>query len=161
MIAQLAVIVWAGGLAYEDWRWRRLPNALLAAGAALGLAHWAAYGAMPFGAPMSEGAVAAALGLVALLPFYRAGWMGAGDVKLSAVIGWLGGMQVLLAVFFAACIAAGVFAVLLLSPTCRRFMGDRSLERRLGRRVPFGVGLAVAVMVLAAGGLVQGGFRFW
>ncbi|MDD5329944.1 MAG: A24 family peptidase [Sulfuricella sp.] len=161
MIAQLAVIVWAGGLAYEDWRWRRLPNVLLAAGVVLGLVHWAAYGAMPFGATISDGAVAAVLGLAALLPFYRAGWMGAGDVKLSAVIGWLGGLQILLAVFLVACMVAGGLAIMLLSPACRRFMGDHGLDRRLGARVPFGVGLAGAVMVLAAVGVTPGALRFW
>lgn len=161
MVAQLAVIVWAGGLAYEDWRWRRLPNSLLAAGAVLGLVHWIAYGAMPLGAAMSDGASAAALGLVALLPFYGAGWMGAGDVKLGAVIGWLGGLQVLLTVFLVACVVAGGLAVALLIPGCRRFMCDSTLDRRLAARVPFGVGLALALMALALGGIGSGTIRFW
>lgn len=160
MVAQLVLIVWAGRLAYEDWRRRRISNVLLAAGVVLGLVHWIAYGAMPFGAAISEAGFAAALGLVALFPFYLAGWMGAGDVKLSAVIGWLGGMQVLLVVFVAACIVAGGLAGMLVIPWGRRFMGGHDLDRRLGARVPFGVGLAVALMVLAAGKLCPGAISF-
>lgn len=151
MFGQWILIAWAGGLAYEDWRWRRISNVLLAGGLILGLAHWQAYDSMPMGIPLFQGALAAVLGLALTLPFYLAGWMGAGDVKLCAVIGWLGGMQVLLATCLVGCMAGGLLAVMLRVPGCLRLMSSRRLDPRLRERVPFGVGLAIALIGLASG----------
>jgi Flp pilus assembly protein protease CpaA len=49
----------------------------------------------------------AALGLLALLPFYALRWMGAGDVKFFAVLGLMLGWQALLPVWLVASLAAG------------------------------------------------------
>lgn len=156
MIASLAMCVWAGGLAYEDWRWRRLPNALLLVGILLGAAHCLAYGLLPFGATLSDAGLAALAGLLLFLPFYGMGWMGAGDVKLLAVIGWLGGFKVLFAALLYASLLAGLLAVLLLSPACREHMSSRQIEARLRGRIPLGAGLAVALAGLACGWLDAG-----
>lgn len=161
MAAQLALTAWALGLAYEDWRWRRLPNTLLLAGIILGLAHWAAYGAMPLGVSLLEGSVAAAVGLLALLPFYRAGWMGAGDVKFCAVIGLLAGLRILLGVFLIGSIVAGVFALFMLIPGSQQFASGPELEVRLRNRIPFGVGLSAALIALATGWIDPAIFHFW
>lgn len=161
MAAQLALTAWAFGLAYEDWRQRRLSNALLLAGIVLGLAHWAAYGRMPLGNSISQGALAAAIALLALLPLYAAGWMGAGGVKFCAVIGWLAGWRAMLAVFLFGSIVAGVFALMLRIPACRRLMCGSGLEGRLKKRIPFGSGLAIALVVLMAGWVDPGIFDIW
>lgn len=161
MVTQLSLIAWASALAYEDWRRRRIPNVLLLAGIFLGLVHWAAYGAMPLGAQLWQGALAAGLGLAALLPFYAAGWMGAGDVKFCAVIGWLCGLHALLAVFLLASVVSGCFALLLLVPNCQCLMSGAGVEARLRERVPFGTGLAVALVALAAGWVDPAKFHFW
>lgn len=151
VIVSLALGIWAGGLVYEDWRWRRLPNALLLCGFLLGAVHWLAFGLMPFGCALTEGLLAALFGLALFLPFYAAGWMGAGDVKLLAVIGWLGGLNVLFVVILFGSVLAGVLAVLLLSPVCRDYMSSRQIESRLRGRIPLGAGLAVVVIGLVLG----------
>lgn len=161
MVTQLALFAWATGLAYEDWRWRRLPNVLLLAGVCLGLVHWAAYGAMPSGVPIWHGVLAAAAGLAALLPLYAAGWMGAGDVKFCAVIGWLSGLKTLLVVFLLGSIVAGAFALMLLVPGCRNYMSSRQIEERLRGRIPFGTGLALVLIALTAQWIDPETFNFW
>lgn len=60
-----------------------------------------------------------ALGLAVLLPFYAIGWMGAGDVKLFAVIGFLLGSGVLLPVWVIASLAAGAHALLVIAWSSR------------------------------------------
>ncbi|MGE5469494.1 MAG: prepilin peptidase [Bacteroidota bacterium] len=153
LITSLSLVVWAGGLAYEDWRWRRLPNGLLLGGVAFGALHCLAVGATPFGAAPAEAGLAALLGLLAFLPFYALGWMGAGDVKLLAVIGCLGGLQILLVVVLLGSLLAGFLALLILLPPCQSLMSDASLAPRLRARLPFGAGLAMVVVALATGAL--------
>lgn len=160
-MASLALGVWAGGLAYEDWRWRRLPNSLLFAGVLLGAAHCLAYGLLPLGAALPDAALAALAGLLLFLPCYAMSWMGAGDVKLFAVIGWLGGLKVLAAVIVYGSLLAGLLAVLLLSPACREYMSSRQIEARLRARIPLGAGLAVALLGLAGGWLDAGTAVAW
>jgi len=161
VIVSLALSVWASGLVYEDWRWRRLPNALLLCGLLLGAVHWLVFGLMPFGSALSEGLLAALLGLALFLPFYVAGWMGAGDVKLMAVIGWLGGLKVLFMVILCGSLLAGMLAVLLLFPVCRDYMSSRQIESRLRGRIPLGAGLAVVMIGLAQGWLDAGVALGW
>ncbi|MBS1159740.1 MAG: peptidase prepilin type [Proteobacteria bacterium] len=152
-LASVFLVVWAGSLAYEDWRWRRLPNSLLLGGVLIGAAHCLVYGLTPFGASVASGLLAALLGLLALLAFYARGWMGAGDVKLMAVVGWLGGAQVLLVVFLFASLLAGVMALLVSSPMVRPWMSDAWLAARLQGRIPFGAGVAAVLVALIFGWL--------
>lgn len=161
MVAQLALTAWALGLAYEDWRRRRLPNVLLLTGIALGLVHCAVYGTMPLGNSVSQGAMAAAVGFLALLPLYAAGWMGAGDIKFCAVIGWLAGLRGLLAVFLVGSIVAGGLALILCIPACQQFMSVQGLDMHLKKRIPFGAGLAAALIGLTVGWIDPGAFDLW
>lgn len=73
---------------WTDTRTQRIPNPLVAATLALGLA-WQVWS---HGAAGSLLALAgAAIGMLLLLPFYMSGAMGAGDVKFMAAFGtWLG-----------------------------------------------------------------------
>ena len=78
-----------------DMRDRRIPNLLVLAGLVIGVAGHVWFSGV-------TGLVLAALGmcvgLLCLLPFYVAGWMGAGDVKLMAVCGaFLGPVYVVVA----------------------------------------------------------------
>lgn len=95
-------------IAISDLYARRVPNAWLLAGVcggALGL-----LGAQLAGQPaaVSDHLMGAGAGLVALLPFYLIGWMGAGDVKYFAVLGLLLGLHALLPVWLGASVLAGV-----------------------------------------------------
>ena len=95
-------------IAISDLYARRVPNAWLlagACGAAVGLLGGQLSG-QPL--PLADHLLGAAAGLIALLPFYVVGWMGAGDVKYFAVLGLLLGLHALLPVWIGARAVAGV-----------------------------------------------------
>ena len=137
---------WALLAAAWDLRRRRLPNALTLGGVALG-ALWVALAGQGFG-----GAAPAlcwtglAAGLLALLPAYALGKMGAGDVKLFAAMGMLGGLWVLGPTLILASLLAGLQALWLLLgrhewvPQPPLWLGGGAV----GREIPFGVGLGLA-----------------
>lgn len=151
MLASFPLMLWALALAYEDWRWRRLPNLLLLAGIVWGVAHCLAHGVSPLGATPLLAAAAGVCALLLLLPLHLAGWMGAGDVKLMAVVGWLGGFPVLLGVFLLASLFAGALALLVMVPACHPYLADASLDERRKARIPFGVGVAGGLFAVLAG----------
>lgn len=143
LAAQLLLSFWAGALAFADWRHRRLPNAWLLLGLAFGVVHLAVRGTMPFGGSPLDAALASLLALLAFLPLYAAGWMGAGDVKFLAVIGWLGGFPVLAGALLYGSLLAGGLALLLLQPG--GLPGSRAAGVLRGR-IPYGSCLAAALV---------------
>ena len=106
----LAVLV--GGLAAAtviDLRTRRIPNALTAGMASLGIG-LAAAGATGVSVP---GAVfGILLGLLCMTPGYLLGATGAGDVKLMAAVGALVGPALVIPAFLFTAVAGGVLAVI-------------------------------------------------
>ena len=78
-------------VAWCDGRWRRIPNHDVLLLALLGILA-ASVNASPFGLTLAHAMAGAAVGLLALLPFYLLHWMGAGDVKLAAALGMCLGM---------------------------------------------------------------------
>src|SRR5690625_850361 len=75
---------------------RRVPNSVLLGTLAVAVAWqgpvllgWTA--ATQLG--LIEGSLTLVLALVVMLPFYALGWMGAGDIKLMAVLGFLLGWK--------------------------------------------------------------------
>jgi prepilin peptidase CpaA len=116
----------------SDVHARRIPNALVFPGALLALALHALLpaGAGLFGVPMgSLGLLSSlggmALGLAFLLPMYALRLMGAGDVKLLAMVGAFVGAGQILAVTVATLLAGGVLALVVAA-------WQRSLGRVLG-----------------------------
>lgn len=98
-------------LSYTDLRGHRLPNVLTLGGALLGLAlHGVMQGAS--GALLSAGGLA--VGLALLLPFYLAGGMAAGDVKMMGMAGAFLGLPTVLLAAGLSLIAGGVAAVAIL-----------------------------------------------
>jgi prepilin peptidase CpaA len=149
-----------------DWRWRRIPNWLTVPAAVIGLGiNLAALGWV--GLKMS--AEGMGLGLLLLFPFVLVRALGAGDWKLVGALGALLGPQPLLLVLGAAVLIAGVMALALVIYK-RRFgqmlrnigrllfalatghPGDPSvsLDNPESLKVPFGVAVAIAAILLVS-----------
>lgn len=147
-----------------DVRWRRIPNGLVLALAAMGLVAQAAQGG-PLSAAI--GLAGAVTGAAVLLGPFVLGWVGGGDVKLLGAIGmWLGPLGVLEAALGGLALAGLVaLGMTLVSPGLRREVTTHLMmaaggvrvqpERRAAARtVPLGAALAAGAVVTA---LVSGG----
>jgi prepilin peptidase CpaA len=160
-----AVLAAAGG--WTDWRSRRIPNWLTVPGLLIGIALSAVAAGWAGARSSLEGA---ALGLAILLPFVLVRSLGAGDWKLVGALGAFLGPQRLLAVLFASILVAGVMAAVLIvwkrrvRETLRNMWrmlasfltlhlpdSDLSLENPQALKVPFGVAVAIAVILYTAG----------
>jgi len=84
LLTMALLLPFLAGAVVTDLRARRIPNALVLAGALAGLALAAAH---PEGIGFLRGLGGLALGLVMFLPIYALRAMGAGDVKLMAMTG--------------------------------------------------------------------------
>lgn len=131
------LIVWAALAALYDWRQRQLPNWLTLGGLGCGLLWIFCAGSAPLGGDIGGNALAAGAALLALLPAYLLGWLGAGDVKFYVAMGLLGGVPVLLPALLVAFLVAGAGALLVV---LREGHGQ-------GRRIPFGIGLALGFII--------------
>ncbi len=118
VLATLTVLLLAA--AWSDLRQRRIPNAVVFPGALLALLLHTILPAgdgflapVPGGLGLGGALKGLAFGLLILLPFYRARGMGAGDVKLMAMVGaFLGPVQIW-PVIFATLLAGGALAILM------------------------------------------------
>lgn len=97
----------------SDLAARRVSNGVLAVTLALVLSLQLSHNAAPVG--LASCLAGGVLGLLVLLPFHVIGWMGAGDVKLFATIGFLLGTKALLPIWVIASLAAGVHALLVVA----------------------------------------------
>jgi prepilin peptidase CpaA len=109
----LAFGAWAAAVAIGDCRARRVPNALVALGLCAALAASLLH-AGPLRIGVGEAFAACLVGFCALMPLYVLGVMGAGDVKVFAVLGAWCGLHALLALWVVASLVAGVHAVVVL-----------------------------------------------
>ena len=132
LLTTLAVAVW------QDVRGRRIANGLvvLAASCALlvALLHDGSAGVW-------MALTGGLLGLVVLLPLYAMRAMGAGDVKLMAVVGMLVGANNVFSVLLAVFVAGGVLALVVAAY-------HRTLERLLGN--VRAMGLATVLRLISA-----------
>ena len=143
MIAQIILIAWATAAAGIDARRHRLPNWLTLGGLIAGALYALATGASPLGGDLSDAMFAAAIAFLLLFPMHLAGWMGAGDVKLFAAMGMLGGSKVLLPALVIGSIVSGIAALALAMLKKGRVPADAPGKRPL----PYGVGLALGFAV--------------
>jgi prepilin peptidase CpaA len=163
----VAFVALLAAAAWTDFRWRRIPNVLVASLATAGLTHAVLVGGL-------RGGAASLLGLgvgflILLWPFAR-GLMGAGDVKLLAAIGaWSGAGSVIQVALLGALIGGVLSLVALLwldqgerarvrgNVTSAFLSGNLSvpepsvISRRGG--IPFGIALAVAGWMVVAMGV--------
>jgi prepilin peptidase CpaA len=159
-------IAWAAVVAISDCRARRISNSIVVAGLAAAFG-CALFQCGPFGISLLQSGVGAAFGLVALLPFFALGVMGAADVKVFAVLGAWCGMHALLGLWMAATLAAGAHALWLVMTTHAnraRLAGSGRLTGatfELGGKAstPYAACLSVAAMgwlvLHASGGAVR------
>ncbi|PTB21963.1 hypothetical protein C9I57_04890 [Trinickia symbiotica] len=148
---------WAAAVAIWDCRTRRVPNAL----AVVGLAVASACSLMrmsPFGITAVQAAQGAALGFLAVLPFFLMRVMGAADVKVFAVLGAWCGVRALIDLWCMASIAAALHAVTLLVAAR---MPMSALWRRGQPTFTVGTrrGAPYAALLVAAAGLLMVGRR--
>ncbi len=159
----------AGG---HDWRTRRIPNWLTVSGAVVGVAVNSLTNGW-IGAKQSL--IGLLLGLAVLLPFVMVRSLGAGDWKLVGALGAFLGPRNLMAVLFAAIMVAGVMALALIiwKGRVRQTLGniarmlaavfhfhlpgpDLSLDNPEALKIPFGVAVAIAVILFTAGHVWKG-----
>jgi prepilin peptidase CpaA len=139
MIVQIVLIAWATTAAAFDASRRRLPNWLTLGGLLGGALYALTSGTSLLGGDAANAMFATVIAFLLLLPAYLAGWMGAGDVKLFAAMGMLGGGQVLLPTLLVGSIVGGIGALLILVSRKKRSATEVPGKRPL----PFGVGLAL------------------
>ncbi|HET7833925.1 MAG TPA: prepilin peptidase [Gallionella sp.] len=139
MIERIILVLWALAAAGYDARRRRLPNWLTLGGLAVGAVYAFLTGTSLLGGDAVSALLAAVVGLAALFPAYLAGWMGAGDVKLFAAMGMLGGGKVLLPTLLAGSLITGFGALVLI------WLNRGIVPRK--RLLPFGVGLAAGFVL--------------
>ena len=150
-----------------DWRSRRIPNWLTVSGLVAGIGVNAVLSGWP---GLKTGLLGAGLGLALLLPFVLIRSLGAGDWKLAGALGACLGPQQLIAVLMGTVLLAGIMAVAVviwkrrLIQTLRNIArmlgaffslrmpgGDVSLDSPQSTKIPFGVAMAIAVLLCAAG----------
>jgi prepilin peptidase CpaA len=153
-----ALLLTAWMAAGHDWASWRIPNSLLAgsATAAVMLALFA-----PDAAGLWFCLLGGVTGLALLLPFYIAGGMGAGDVKLLAVIGMHAGWMNLIEIALLSALIGGGWSVFLLYARSTAGGWMQSLQKgrdapaplmRAGSRasIPYGVVIAIGVTLVIA-----------
>lgn len=143
-------IAWAAIVAISDFRARRISNSIVVAGLAAAFA-CAFFKCGPFGIIPLQALSGSVIGLVALLPFFAFGLMGAADVKVFAVLGAWCGMHALLGLWMAASLAAGVHALWLVITSNVRVPGSARLTGatfEVGGKAstPYATCLAVAAL---------------
>jgi prepilin peptidase CpaA len=163
-IPAIMVALCAGVL---DWRYRRIPNWLTVSGLVAGLAvntvlsGWLGVKASLLGA---------LLGLGLLLPFVLVRSLGAGDWKLAGALGACLGPRQMIAVLVGTILLAGIMALAVVIWTGRwrqtfrniahliaavfslRMPGPEvSLDNPESAKIPFGVAMAAAVLILGVG----------
>jgi prepilin peptidase CpaA len=99
-----------------DIRSQRIPNWLTCSSVVAAMVYHGGAEGLPGLMPGIEGL---ALGIAFLLPFYMAGGMGAGDVKLMGAVGALLGPKGVCTAFLCTAIAGGVYALVLLAARSR------------------------------------------
>jgi prepilin peptidase CpaA len=155
---------WAVACGGYDLAFRRIPNILTLGAHGGALAMLAVTGQGWLGASLSSCFAAWALALALTVPAWVLKRLGAGDAKLLAAMGLLGGMEAMLVAYVVAGLLVGGTAIVwtlayrwlpLLTPQLARIGIDAPvMPEPKGRMLPFGLGLSigfvVALVLLAA-----------
>lgn len=151
------VALWVLVCGGYDMAQRRIPNSLTFGAQAAALAVYVVTGQGWLGLSLTAGMAGWASALAITLPGYLFKKLGAGDVKLFAAIGLLGGVDGVLSTFVVAGLLAGMTALLwmaayrwfpLLSvPLSRLGIFIEALPSPKGKFLPFGSALAAGFLL--------------
>ena len=152
---------------FSDWRSRRIPNWLTVGGLLLGIAANSLLRGWPGAKDSLQGA---GLGFLLLLPFVVAKGIGMGDLKMVVALGALLGPANLLTVLVLGVFVNALMAAVMIVQKKRVRETARNLAHMLGAfvrmhlpgpeltldnpnlvKVPFGVAIAIAVILYTAG----------
>lgn len=171
----LVAVVFAAAAAWIDARERRIPNGLVLAGVAVAFVSQIALNGFAGGSAALAGL---AVGTAVMVPFYVIGAMGAGDVKLMAMVGVglgpLGALSAAVSTFvigallaLAVAVARGTLASMLSNVRAMLFGAFASvvIQRKAevtapavsAGRLPYGIAIALGTATHAA--LTQAGIR--
>jgi prepilin peptidase CpaA len=162
-LGALLFVAWAAAVAISDCRARRISNSIVGAGLLAAFA-CAVFECGPFGVSPTQAGIGMLTGLIALIPFFALGVMGAADVKVFAVLGAWCGIHALPGLWMAASLAAGVHALWLLITTRTRFVAlgrESGATFELGGKVstPYAACLTLAATVWLVLDAIGGGAR--
>lgn len=118
-VNEVALGLTLGIAAFTDWREHKIYNKLLFPAFCIALLLHTFQGGF---SGLTSGLVGASVGFALFLLPYLMGGMGAGDVKLLAVIGAFGGVSFVLASFLYGAVVGGLISVFLLAR--RRALGN-------------------------------------
>lgn len=168
LLLNLACVPLLAAAAWSDVRERRIPNALVVTGLATG---FALHGLHPFGSGVMLALAGAAVGLAVFLPLHLLRAMGAGDVKLMAMVGSFLGPFDILGAMLATGFVGGIVALLMIlraralrqATENLRFLGLNLLFKTSGSaipvlddvpspaaRLPYGVAIALGTVAYLA-----------
>jgi prepilin peptidase CpaA len=152
-----AIGSWAVVCGSYDLAVRRIPNTLILGAHGGALAMLAVTGQGWLGASPSSCFAAWALALVLTVPAWVLRRLGAGDAKLLAAMGLLGGMEAMLVAYAVAGLLVGGTAIvwtmayrwepLLVLQLARIGIDVPAIPEPKGRMLPFGLGLAIGFVV--------------
>jgi prepilin peptidase CpaA len=108
------LLVWLMIAVYQDIRYYRIPNALVLSGALVGIVLNTLYLPEADTLGLLTSLSGLIVGLIVLLPLYLLRVMGAGDIKLMAMVGAFVGPAAMLSVTLYVLLAGGVLAIGLL-----------------------------------------------
>jgi prepilin peptidase CpaA len=167
LIVLVPAVVVALIAGFTDWRSRRIPNWLTVPAFAVGVFLNTLVGGW---AGLKTSLLGAALGLLLLLPFVFLRSLGAGDWKLAGALGSFVGWQTLVTLLIISIFVAGVMALILViykrrfTQTLRNIWGmlasmamfhmpgaEVSLDNPQSLKIPYGVALALAMLVFGVG----------
>jgi len=144
-----ALLLWAASIATIDWRWRKVPNLLLLALLLPTLAVLLVRGAGPLAVAWPASIAGTLIAAALTLPGYLAQRLGAGDVKLAAVLGLLLGWPSIGWMLLCAALLLGLMS--LAAVTALGFANARKL--RLPAAVPMAAAFAATLITLKTGWL--------
>lgn len=147
-----ALLFWAVSIAAADWRWRKVPNLLLLALLLPTIAALALQGSGLMAAPWQSSLAGALIATALTLPGYLVKRLGAGDVKLAAVVGLVLGWPAIGWMLLCAALLLGLMALMaLMAVVMLGFANARSV--RLPAAVALAGGFAAVVVNIKTGWL--------